>query len=186
MLISKQLNLKIVQILKNGGIGVIPTDTIYGLVGKAKNKKTVERIYKIRQRNPQKPFIILISSLADLKKFDIKLSSKSLVLISKLWPGQVSIILPCPDLKFKYLHRGTKTLAFRLPRELRLRNFLKKTGPLVAPSVNLEGESPAKNLKQAESYFGDTLDFYVDSGELKRKPSKLIKLVGKKIEYLRG
>ena len=62
------------KILLNHGVGVLPTDTLYGLVGSALSKKAVARIYKLRRRNPQKPFIILISSLADLKLFNIKLA----------------------------------------------------------------------------------------------------------------
>ena len=55
----------IVTILKQGGIGVLPTDTIYGLVGSALSQRAVKRIYKVRKRNPKKPFIILISSKAE-------------------------------------------------------------------------------------------------------------------------
>ena len=68
---------KIIKILKNSGIGVLPTDTIYGLVGRALDKKTVERIYKVRKRNPKKPLIILISSLSDLKLFGVKPDKKT-------------------------------------------------------------------------------------------------------------
>ena len=50
----------IVTTLRNGGVGVVPTDTIYGIVGSALNPKTVARIYKLRRRNPKKPMIILI------------------------------------------------------------------------------------------------------------------------------
>src|SRR3989344_4954201 len=88
---------KIIKILKRGGIGVLPTDTLYGLVGLALNKKTVELIYKVRKRNPKKPLIILISSLKDLELFGIRLSSPTKKILNKLWPGKVSIILDCPS-----------------------------------------------------------------------------------------
>lgn len=66
-------NLKnIIKILKSSGVGVMPTDTIYGLVGRAEDKKAVERIYKIKRRNKKKPFIILISNIQDLKKFGVR------------------------------------------------------------------------------------------------------------------
>src|SRR3989304_6798119 len=101
---------KIVEILRRGGITVIPTDTIYGLVGSAFSKKAIERIYKIKGRKKTKPFIILISSFNDLKRFNIKPSIKEFKILKKIWPGPVSIILPCPSKKFRYLHRGTKNL----------------------------------------------------------------------------
>ena len=176
---SQEDDKKASKILKAGGIGVMPTDTIYGLVGSALKPDTVARIYKVRQRSPDKPFIILISKLADLKKFDISLAPFQKDFLNKNWPGPLSVILPCPNPKFKYLHRGTKTLAFRLPSEL-----LASTGPLVAPSANPEGLPAAQTIKQAKDYFGDKLDFYL-SGKVKNEPSTLISLVGEKVVVLR-
>ncbi len=138
------------NILKSGGIGVMPTDTIYGLLGSALDKKTVERIYQVRGRRPDKPLIILIGSLEDLKLFGIKPKDKTLEILKKYWPGQLSVVLPCAGKKFKYLHRGTKTLAFRWPKNKWLQNLLKKTGPLVAPSANPEGRTPAINIIEAK------------------------------------
>jgi len=129
--------INIAEILKSGGIGVMPTDTIYGLVGSALSKKTVLRIYKVRQRDLRKPFIVLIGSLGDLKKFGVKLNPRHLAFLRKIWPGPVSVILPCTGREFYYLHRGTRSLAFRLPKDKGLINLLKKTGPLVAPSANI-------------------------------------------------
>ena len=59
----------IADVLARGGVGVIPTDTIYGIVGSALDKKTVERIYKLRKRNIKKPLIILIPAATALGKF---------------------------------------------------------------------------------------------------------------------
>ncbi len=175
---------KVSKNLKTGGIGVIPTDTLYGLVGLALKPNTVARIYQVRRRSPDKPFIILISKLADLKKFDIELSSSQEDFLTKNWPGPLSVILPCPNPKFRYLHRGTKTLAFRLPSSKLLRALLSSTGPLVAPSANPEGLPPAKTIKEAKGYFGDRIDFY-SSGKVKNEPSTLISLVGEKVVVLR-
>lgn len=177
-MVFKSFNQDVIKILKSGGVGVIPTDTIYGVVGSALNKKTVERIYKLRKRNPKKPMIILIGDIKDLKKFGIKFEQEN-------WPTKTSIIFPCASTKFKYLHRGTKTLAFRLPKSKKLRDFLKQTGPLVAPSANLEGESPSKTIKEAQKYFRNKVDFYVDAGKKISKPSRLVKIVDGKIIELR-
>jgi L-threonylcarbamoyladenylate synthase len=179
------MNNKIVQILKGSGVGVLLTDTLYGLVGQALNKRTVARIYKIKGRNNKKPLIILISSIENLKLFGIKVTDKSRVSLEKFWPGHVSIILPCPTKKFEYLHRGTKTLAFRLPQKPTLIKIIKKTGPLVAPSANPENLSPAQNIKEAEKYFGDKVDFYLKGSKPKNKPSQVIKINNGKIEIVR-
>jgi L-threonylcarbamoyladenylate synthase len=186
MIIVKSLSSKkLVEVTKKGGVGVIPTDTIYGLVGKALSRKTVRRIYKLKQRNPKKPSIILISKVDDLKLFRIKLDENTKKFLQKYWPGKISVILPCPHKKFSYLHRGTKTLAFRLPDCPELVSLLKKTGPLIAPSANPESEEPAKTIKEAKKYFGEKVDFYTDVGQLESLPSTLISIKDKKVEVLR-
>ena len=168
--------LEIEKILKKGGIGVLPTDTIYGLVGAALSKKAVERIYKVKKRKKDKPFIILISSLKDLGLFEIKLNKEILKLLRKIFPSKVSIILPCQKKKFFYLHKDKNSLAFRIPKDLWLRRLLSKTGPLVVPSANLEGMPPAKTIKEAKKYFGDKVDFYFDKGTIKGKPSIILEI----------
>lgn len=173
------------QQLKNGGVGVIPTDTIYGLVGQALNKPTVERIYKLKKRSSEKPFIILISSINDLEKFNISLSDDTRKILKKVWPGEVSVVLDCTNESFEYLHRGTKTLAFRLPNNKFLKDLTREVGPLVAPSANLEGYPNARNIYEAEKYFGDQVDFYLDEGEKISEPSTLIKITNGDVEILR-
>jgi L-threonylcarbamoyladenylate synthase len=185
MIIKKKINGEIIKILKTGGVGILPTDTIYGLVGSALAPKTIERIYKLRHRDPKKPMIILISSLTHLKLFNIKLNKRIRKILSLFWPGPVSIILSCPDKKFTYLHRGTKTLAFRLPKEKYLIELIKNTGPLVAPSANLEGKKPATTIQAAKKYFGSKIDFYVNAGQFKNRPSILIHVKSNDLILLR-
>jgi len=170
--------------IKNGGIGIMATDTLYGLVGTALNEKTVGRIYQLKKRRPDKPFIILISDTKELSLFDIQLEPQMRQRLVEYWPGQVSVILPCKSKKFEYLHRGSQTLAFRLPAKQTLRKLLAKTGPLVAPSANPEGMDPAANLKQAKQYFGNKVDFYI-RGKTSTKPSKIIRLIGDKVYVIR-
>jgi L-threonylcarbamoyladenylate synthase len=155
----------IAERIKQGEIGVIPTDTIYGIVCSAFNENSVEKLYKIRKRNKDKPMIILIGSVNDLKLFNIDA-------IVKNWPEKTSIVFDCND--FEYLHRGKRSLAFRLPHYKDLIDILKISGPIVAPSANIEGAKPAENIKEAKSYFGDKIDFYLDVGTIKSKPSKII------------
>ena len=176
---------EVANILRKEGIGVLPTDTIYGIVGSALRLRTVERIYKLRKRNRKKPMIILIGSIADLKRFEVKVDTKIKKILKRFWPGKVSIILPCPSKRFAYLHRGTKTLAFRLPVKKSLCALLHKTGPLVAPSANIESKPPAKTISEAKKYFGEKVDFYVDAGYLFPRPSKIIKLEKGGINFIR-
>ena len=181
-------NKNLIKILSENGVVVMPTDTIYGIVGKALEKNTVERIYNIKKRAPEKPCIILIGDINELEKFSVILSEKQKKILKKYWftpseverPRATSIILDCKENlvnnSLEYLHRGTKTLAFRLPSSQALRNLLLEVGPLVAPSANPEARLPSKNIKEAKKYFNNSVDLYIDGGELKSKASKLIKL----------
>jgi len=176
----------VIKVLKDGGIGILPTDTIYGIVGSAFSKKAVERIYEVKGRDMDKPFIVLISAIAEIEKFGIippiirGSGQRPRVfddVFSKYWPGKVSIVLPCKSKKFEYLHRGKKSIAFRLPAKKALIEIIKKTGPLVAPSANPSGLPPAENITQAKKYFKDSVDFYIVGGVKKGKPSKVISLI---------
>lgn len=234
----------IVEILRAGGVGVLPTDTIYGLVGSALKPKTVERIYRLRKRNRKKPMIILIGSMRDLSRFGVRPDRKTMRFLRAIWLRQkqhtnilenvgmlfcdgkysrvcspklkrrresensaklensakqglgrqarpVSVILSLNpkrytlNAKFKYLHRGTKSLAFRLPRPYWLRKLVASIGPLVAPSANSEGKPPARTIREAERYFKDRVNFYVNGGMLRGQPSRLIQVVGGKLKTLR-
>jgi L-threonylcarbamoyladenylate synthase len=176
---------KLIEAIKKGDIGVLPTDTLYGLVGSAFVQEAVEKIYKLKGRDPKKPCIILISSVEDLKKFEIRVSKKTEEILKKIWPGKVSVIFSVRSKKFAYLHRGTKTLAFRLPKKETLVNFLELSGPLVAPSANRENEKPALNIKKAGKYFGQKVNFYVDDGTLRSKPSTVVAIKKNKIVVIR-
>ncbi len=177
-------NLNLIKVLSENGIVVMPTDTIYGIVGSALNVSVVNRIYNIRKRSPEKPCIILIGDISELKKFSIIIKDEQKTAIEKYWSFDsaqgkfvpVSIIFECPDEALSYLHRGAKTLAFRLPAKQAFRKFLLKTGPLIAPSANLEGLPPAQNIYEAKKYFGNAVDLYIDGGEIKGKASKVIEL----------
>jgi L-threonylcarbamoyladenylate synthase len=176
----------LIKVLQKDGVVIMPTDTIYGMVGKAQEEFVVNRIYTIRKRNPDKPCIILIGSMDELEKFSIILTEEQKSKIKEFWhisamaemgeQRATSIVLDCPDPSLEYLHRGTNTLAFRLPASQTFRDLLLKTGPLIAPSANLETIPPSETMEDAKKYFGDSVDLYIDGGTIKNKASKLIKL----------
>jgi L-threonylcarbamoyladenylate synthase len=171
--------------IKKDMIGVIPTDTIYGVAASAFSKKAVLRAYEVLKRNPKKPFIVLIGSIEDLSLFDISLNIATQNILKKLWPGKISVVLPVKSRKFQFLHRETKTLAFRLPKKMSLIKIIKKTGPLISTSANPEGLKPAETIAQAKKYFVDCVDFYVDGGKIKSLPSTLVEIKDSKVNVLR-
>ncbi|MDQ3244738.1 MAG: L-threonylcarbamoyladenylate synthase [bacterium] len=169
-------NRKLINTLMDGKVVVMPTDTIYGIVGGALAPETVKRIYKIRQRSENKPCIILISNMEDLNKFNITISKEQKEKLNEYKDKPTSFILDCMEDKFIYLHKNTNTLAFRLPNNINLQNMLKITGPLIAPSANTEGNPPAKNIKEAQEYFDNKVDLYIDGGEMPVESSRIIRL----------
>jgi L-threonylcarbamoyladenylate synthase len=178
-------NQKLIDSLKKGDLAVLPTDTLYGIHTSALNQKSVENVYKIRGRAPKKPFIIIIGSIDQIKLFGIKIDEPTQKIMNDFWPGKLSIVLPCPNSKYEYLHRGANTLAFRLPDKKDLVDLLLKTGPLVSTSVNPEGLQPAKNIEEAKKYFGGKIPNYINQGKIDSLPSTVIKIEKGKIKILR-
>lgn len=174
-----------VEVIKNGGIVITKTDTIYGFLADATNPNSVERIYRIKQRELEKPFIILIPELKSLNYFHISSNEKGEKILAK---KGITVIfrLERPE-ELTYLHRGTKKLAFRIPDDQEFLNFLRELGkPVVAPSANPSGLEPAKNIKEAIDYFGETVDLYIDRGEVSSNiPSTIVEVENGKIKILR-
>lgn len=164
---------EIVRILSAGGIGVIRTDTLYGLVGRADDKAAVQRIYDLKHRDEAKSPIVLIGVASQL--YD-EPNEQAQHIIANSWPGKVSIILPSVSAP-EWIRRDNASVAYRLPDDVALRQLLRATGPLVAPSANPEGQAPAMNVDQAAAYFGSEVDFYVDGGTVvDDTPSRLLKV----------
>ncbi len=181
----KSYNTELAETLRKGAVGIFPTDTLYGLVASALLPDAVRRVYALRKRNPKKPFIILIHNPADVARFGVRVGTTERTIVKKMWPGKVSIVLRSSGTKSRYLRAGGATLAFRVPASRTLRTFLRKSGPLVAPSANPGGKKPAYSIKEAERYFGDRVDFYCDKGRLSGKASMLVSIIRGRIETLR-
>jgi len=175
---------KLIACVNAGGVVVIPTDTLYGVVARASNKAAVERVYRIRGRAPQKPCIVLVADQTDI--IDKSLWTKyHHHLANTYWPGALSLVTPTTIID-DYLHRGTKTLAYRVPANTELRALLHQTGMLIAPSANPEAMPPATTFDEAHTYFGDAVDGYVDGGILNgNAPSTVLAVVDDKPVILR-
>ncbi|HYC34748.1 MAG TPA: L-threonylcarbamoyladenylate synthase [Candidatus Paceibacterota bacterium] len=174
--------------LKSGKIGVMATDTIYGVVAQALDKKAVEKVYTAKGRDMAKGVLVLISSLNDLKQFCVVAGAQDLKALKKYWPGKVTVVLPIKKSslkRWKHIHRGNNTIAFRLPKKKSLISLLKKTGPLIAPSANPQGLAPARTIAEARKYFEDKVDFYA-SGPVSKKPSKIIALEEGRVTVIRN
>lgn len=172
-----------IRILADGGIGILRTDTLYGVVARADNEQAVERVYHLKSRNEAKSPIVLIGSTDQLYDEPGEVLKN---VMHTMWPGKVSIIVPSVKAP-NWLTRGNKSVAYRLPADEALRQLILRTGPLIAPSANPEGEMPAMNIREAIEYFGESVDFYIDEGQVTDDtPSQLLRLAENgKVERLR-
>lgn len=173
---------KIVQLLLDGAVGVLPSDTQYGLMCRAADHKAVERLYALKKRE-NNPGTIVAATIEQLVTLGMK--ARYLKAVEQFWPNAVSVVLPCgPELD--YLHRGKLSLAVRIPNFPELCALLNQTGPLLTTSANHPAEIPAGTIEEAQGYFGDDVDFYVDGGDRSgRQPSTIIRIVDDAIEVLR-
>lgn len=183
---NKKLNMlsinEIADFTEQGMVGVIPTDTLYGLVCSAASPQAVQRLYGLKKRE-KKPGTVIAASIDQLVELGVP--RRYLTAVSQFWPNPISVVIPLGD-HLKELHAGKGSVAFRIPDNEQLMNVLKRTGPLLTSSANHPGETPAATIADAENYFGDTVDFYVDGGDLTgAKPSTVIHMVDDAVEVLR-
>ena len=172
----------VIELLNSGAIGLLPSDTIYGLSSRALDKTAVDRLHEVKHRDKTKPFVVLISKIEQLNDLGIITTDAAPAL--RYWPGKLTMVLPAAKVP-AWLHMGTKTLAVRQPGYPELMDLIDKTGPIISTSANISGGQPAASVKQAREYFGDKLDFYVDVGPLRGQPSTIAKVDNFKIKILR-
>ena len=170
-----------VELLNQGQVGILPTDTLYGLVCRAADEQAVKRLYGLKQRD-KKPGTIIAASIDPLVALGFK--ARYLKAVEDYWPGAISIVIPCVDLA--YLHQGVGSVAVRISADQTLNELIDRVGPLLTTSANLPGQPVAKTLQEAKAYFGDDVDFYVDGGDLsERQPSTIIRIIDDEVTVLR-
>lgn len=163
-------DVELVRVLRNGGVGVLPTDTLYGLVARASDPHAIERLYALKHRE-RKPGTTIAASVDQL--IDLGVDPTLVAQVASYWPGPLSVVFPLDD-SLGHIHQGVGESPFRVVADEHLQALLAQTGPLVTSSANQPGEPPAQNYAEAHAYFGDSVDFYVDAGELeKREPSTI-------------
>ncbi len=174
---------EIIKKLQRGAIGVMPTDTVYGVVCQAADHVAVERLYALKKRE-QKPGTVIAASVEQLVELGIK--ARYLKAVEQYWPGAITIVVPAESPALNYLHMGKWSLGVRIPADTKLVKLLQQTGPLLTSSANHPGEPPANTIAEAKAYFGDQVDFYVDGGDLSgQQASTVIRIVDDAVEVLR-
>ena len=143
LLDSTQENInKAGEILRNGGLVGMPTETVYGLAADALNGKAVAKIFKAKGRPMDNPLIVHIAEFGDIEKFGLvaEIPQKAKILAEKFMPGPLTIIMKKSEIIPDEVSAGLETVAMRCPSHPVARALIKAANtPLAAPSANISG-----------------------------------------------
>lgn len=178
-----------IDVLKNGGVVVYPTDTLYGLGANALEPKAVEKVFAIKGRDFSKPLPIIVKNLiwADELAY---ISPRNQTILKKAWPGKFTAILPKKDIVPEIVNAGTANIGIRIPDFVFTDKLLSKFGyPLTATSANVLGHEPTNDInKIMEILYARAIqpDLIIDVGVLPpSEPSVIVDLTGDKLKILR-
>jgi L-threonylcarbamoyladenylate synthase len=172
----------LIKLIKEGGVGIIPTDTVYGLVCSIDFPESIKRLYEFKGID-HKPGTVIGSSIEQLERLGLK--RRYLKAVEEYWPGPVSIIIPSIEI-INNLDLGKHSLAVRIPDKEDLVALLDKVGPLLTTGANISGQPTVNNIEEAQQIFKESLDFYVDGGNYSGKQaSAVIKIIDDAVEVIR-
>ncbi len=178
----------IVAALKAGQVVVLPTDTIYGLSCMASDLTAVQKIYRLKRRQPERSLIVLVSSLKMARSF-AKISSKKASLLAEIWlrsQRPTTVILPGSRLP----NINPQSLALRLPKSDLLIKIIRRIGqPIVSTSLNISGQEEISRLDRLFEVWPDKRcqpDLVVDVGpNRKKRPSRILDMSGERTLVIR-
>ena len=174
-----------IESIKNGGIVIFPTDTVYGIGCDPYNEDAIERIYELKNRDSTKPLPILGYSKRFLENI-VEFDETTNRIAEKFWPGRLTIVLPLKDDRLQKLSRGTNTLAVRVPNNKCVLAFLKKCELIVGTSANISGREPFTNPQNIENELIDC-DIFLNDGIIQSSgESTVIKIENVEIKILRS
>lgn len=176
----------IVKVLNDGGLVVAPSDTVYGILGDSCNDNTINKVYDAKKRNKNKSLILLVNSIEMLKKYILEISPLEEKLISKFWPGKLTIIFKKNDNVSNLLTGGRDTIAIRYPDNDFLLDIISKVNrPLFSTSANISNQSTITSVDQIEQELLDYIDLVVDGGEIESTSSTIVLCENNDIKILR-
>ncbi len=146
---------KAAQIIKRGGLVAFPTETVYGLGANALDKRAVKKIFKAKKRPSDNPLIVHIAEVGDLNLLVKNIPPKAKILITKFWPGPLTLVFLKKKVVPDEVTAGVNTVAVRLPKNKIILELIKKAGlPIAAPSANLAGRPSPTDAKHVFNDLG--------------------------------
>ena len=178
---------KLVEILKNGGIAVIPTDTVYGIVCDALDEEAVDKIYQLKKRSYSKPMIVLMSDMDMVKKYTKSLSKLETKLFKTFSPGPLTVLVKKADSIPDVVNSGLPDLGVRIPDDKELQLLISKLGhPIVATSANVSSSETITRINMLEDSIKDNVDYIYNGGSIYRGASTIVREKDNMVEILRN
>ncbi len=144
------------EILAAGGVVVLPTETVYGLAGRADLPRATRRIRRLKSRDPGKPLPIQVASTGRAEEI-CRIPERVRPLLDRFWPGPLTVVLQSRE--------GDGTVGVRIPDHPVALAILDRVGrPLAVPSANRAGDPPPRDAKAASTALGGAVDAVVDAG----------------------
>ncbi len=176
---------KAADILRDGGIIIYPTDTVYGLGCDLSNKKGIEKIYELKRRNRKQPLSFVCSDLKHISEY-AKVTDYAYKTMRRLLPGAYTFILEASRLVPKIILPKRSTTGIRVPDNQICLTLVRELGqPIISTSVKTEQGETLGDPAVIKEYFGQTVDLIIDSGIIMPQPSSVISLVDDNIEIIR-
>jgi len=174
-----------IDTLLNGEIVAIPTDTVYGIACLAMNERSIESLYKIKQRDDSKPIPVLIGELQQVFQLTPCLTANAEKLINHFWPGALTIIFEKKRSLPKNLS-NLPTIGIRMPDHHWLRKLITETGPLAVTSANISGSQNQLDADGVSNELGEDLSLIIDGGPCEVGiPSTVVDCSQGKIQIIR-
>lgn len=175
---GKTLNMRVVEevvsLLKDGGIIIYPTDTVYGIGCDITQKAAIEKIYRAKGVDKQKPMSFICSDIKDISKY-AKISTTNYRYLKRYLPGPYTFILPGTKEAPKALISKQKTVGIRLPDHPLTLAIVEGLGnPIISTSVNISEISFASDPKEFSAFYEGKVDLILDSGPTWAEPSSVI------------
>ena len=176
---------RVVSILQRGGIVVYPTDTVYGIGCDIMNKKAIEIIYQIKQRNKSKPFSFICSDLKNISRY-AKVSNYAYKTMRRLLPGPYTFILEGSKLVPKIMLTKRKTAGIRVPdNKICLALVAGLGNPIITTSATMPDGTILHDASLIHDYFNHRVDVVIDGSILSGQPSSVISLIHDSPEIIR-
>lgn len=154
------------KIIKDGGIVIFPTETVYGIGANGLNAEAVKKIYDLKKRPLSKPINLLVNSIEMIEKVAKDITPLEYAIIKEFFPGPLTIILQKKEIVPDIVTANGTTVGVRMPANEIALELIKKAGvPLATPSANISDKPSKTNIKDVMKDFPEGVDCFVDGGE---------------------